>query len=214
MATDDQLALRVGRELRSAFLDDTEFRAEILKTNNLLNFATKPSKNDQVRFGLQSAFNSFIVSSYHATRSIERMHKAARDTYREGGDQDSHFFFLMQHSFCLHAIMNLYSANQLFRHAPVVEILKDDATKICEAFDADFPNLKTARDALAHDDERVFGLVKRQQRGDGIKDMKFTKLSGAHLEYKDEQLRDAVFKFPSPVYLTLLSKISEILTSK
>jgi hypothetical protein len=159
-------ALLVGDILASAFLLDADFRKALSGPNQLLQKAASDSTSGVVKFGLQSSFNTHVVSSYHAARSIELLFAEIL------GRMPKHYdlLWLVMHSFALETVFGLGRAKQLFTHRPVRDLLGDHATEIICAFDSKFPQLKETRDALAHDDERIFGIVKGNQLGKSLGD--------------------------------------------
>ncbi len=200
-------ALLVGQALRSAFTDDEKFRAIIRRTNSQLVAASKNSPNNLVKFGLESSFNKYIVSSYYAARSIELL-KLEIDKFFRREKRTSNFLFLVYHSFALEAVFGLASARSIFTLHPVCECLADQAPAIVKIFDNVFPNLVSARDALAHDDERVLGMVRKKPLGTEFEHAQFTSLRGTQLGCKNEHLEDIEFCFPSEKYIELLELIS------
>jgi hypothetical protein len=118
------------------------------------------------------------------------------------------------HSFALESVFGLQSAAQLFSHTPVFEALNESAVKIQSAFANKFPLLRETRDALAHDDERVFAIVRHKERGDAIDQMQLISLWGTRLKCKNENLEDIVFDFPTASYFELLEEIEAALSGK
>jgi hypothetical protein len=210
-AIDDQeIALLVGNILRSAFLDDREFRMALNRTNALLEKAVRRADHYLVRSGLQSSFNSHIVSSYHTSRAIELLSDEIRG--RPPGSSD--LLFSVMHAFALESVLGLQSAAQLFSHAPVAEAMKGRSVKVQTAFASKFPFLRETRDALAHDDERVFAIVRHKERGDAIDQMQLISLWGTRLTCKNEKLEDIEFNFPTASYFELLEEIETALSGK
>jgi hypothetical protein len=205
---DQEIALLVGNILRSAFLEDREFRTVLNRTNELLQKAGRKADHYLVRSGVQSSFNSHIVSSYHTSRSIELLFDEIRG--RPPGSSD--LLFSVMHSFALESVFGLQSAAQLFSHAPVVEVMKGRAVKVQTAFASKFPFLRETRDALAHDDERVFAIVRHKERGDAIDQMQLIALWGTRLKCKNENLEDIVFDFPTASCFELIQEIEAALT--
>ena len=65
------LVQTVGAILINAFLDDSDFRNALQGVNQLLEKMADSSNDVLVKFGLQSSFNSHVISSYHTIRAIE-----------------------------------------------------------------------------------------------------------------------------------------------
>ena len=107
------------------------------------------------------------------------------------------------HSFALEAVFGLWRARQLFKQAPVVRLLGERAEKVAGVFSSTFPFLKEARDALAHDDERVFGIVKGRKPGGGYEHRQCISLRGTKLGCKNANLEEIEFHFPTASYFDL-----------
>ena len=211
MVLDDKWALQIGQAICSAFLEDEELRQAILGPNKRLEQVASKSDNDLVKFGLQSSFNSHMVSAYHATRVIEIFHSKILDALKTKNHREWDILFLVMHSYAIEAVFGLYSSCRLFEQEPVMQILGDDASKIVLLFKTMFPRLKETRDALAHDDERIFGIVKNKKVGKTIGDPQFVSLKGTLLGCKDEKLQDIEFNFPPSQFINLLREISTVL---
>ncbi len=208
---DDKLALLIGQSIGSAFLDDEEFRLAIRGPNEGLEKAVIKSEDELVKFALPSSFNSHMVSSYHATRVIEIFHSNILAALNEKKHKDYRLFFLVMHSYATEAVFGLYASSRLFEHELVKKALGEKALKISDLFKKHFPELKVARDALAHDDERIFGIVRSKIVGKTVEDMQFISLEGAILGCKDEKLEDVEFRFPTSQFMKILDEISAVL---
>jgi hypothetical protein len=207
LENDKELALLVGETIRSAFLEDNDFRKTLIGPNKLLERIVSESDNDLIKFGLPSSFNSHIVSSYHAARAIELLHLEILNRF----PKSSNFLFMVMHSFALEAVFGLQCARQLFAQIPVIDLLNGRAAKIGEVFDSKFPLLKETRDALAHDDERVFAIVRRVVQGNDFEHMQMVSLQGTKLRCKNENLEDIEFNFPTTHYTDLAKDIESVL---
>ena len=117
------------------------------------------------------------------------------------------------HTFPIEAVFGLWRARSLFGHAPICEVLGNRAAQTVILFDKYFPNLKTARDALAHDDERVLGIVKGRQLATELGEGQMIGNLGTMLRCKNEFLEDVEFNYPSRSFRLLLSEIEELLNA-
>ena len=208
MPDGEDLVPTVGAILNNAFMEDSDFRNTLQGLNLQLVKIAHSSNDVLMKFGLQLSFNSHVISSYHATRAIELLHAEILAQFPKSPD----LLFGLMHSFALEAVFGLWRARQLFKQAPVVRLLGERAEKVADVFSSTFPFLKEARDALAHDDERVFGIVKGKELGGGQEHRQWISLRGTKLGCKNANLKDIEFHFPTASYFDLVCKLKEILT--
>lgn len=164
----------IGQILASAYFDDKEFRTAIKPINEYLQrvsneiqkqikgFASETEYMPQILISMSvaSSFNTYAVSSYHAAKACELFHNEA---IKKVHDEDGHYMLSslmsLQHAHGLEAVFNLAYANGLLTNARFVELTGVDGKQIEVVFGKLFPNLRDARNALAHQDERVLGIV-------------------------------------------------------
>jgi hypothetical protein len=164
----------IGHILASAYFDDEEFRAAIKPINEHLQGVSNEIQKQIKCFDSEadymphmllsmtvaSSFNTYIVSSYHAAKACELFSKEA---IAKIGDEDGPSMIgtlmTLQHAHGLEAVFNLAYTKGLLTNERFTELAQVDGRKIDEIFNELFPNLHDARNALAHQDERVLGIV-------------------------------------------------------
>ncbi len=159
----------IGTALYRGFHDDRDFR-DVL--NPLISaMATRCRSHASTRNDhFQDAFNSYIVSAYHAARSAEALARLAQE-YRADLVQ---YCLLMsvQHSFGPAAVFELQNAADLLSIPKIRECISLTGESVSELFTRHFPDLRQARHALAHEAERSMGLVRNQPIGLGLPQMR------------------------------------------
>ena len=173
----------LGQILASAYFDDLEFRQIIAPLNELLivksNQAMKSLSSDEgeVDFqayllagGIQSNFNSYIVSSFHAARVCEMAFEQATRNFRaEGNPRCSNALMTLQHAFGIEALFNLSYTKNFITNPRFAEIAGTDPSNTSAIFDRLFPNLDEARNAVAHQEERALGVFGMGKKADKSK---------------------------------------------
>lgn len=164
----------IGSILASAYFDDKEFRSAIKPVNEYLQRVSDEIQKQIKKFEseadymplmllsmtIASSFNTYVVSSFHAAKACELFHDEA--VKKVGGEDGPHLLgslMALQHAHGLEAVFNLAYTRGILTNQRFVELTKVDGKKIEEIFDKLFPNLRDARNALAHQDERVLGIV-------------------------------------------------------
>jgi hypothetical protein len=159
----------IGRILASAYFDDKEFRNAIKPVNEYLQRVSDEiqkqikkfdSKADYMPHTIASSFNTYVISSFHAAKACEFFHsEAVKKVHDEDGPHMLSSLMALQHAHGLEAVFNLAYTRGILTNKRFVELTKVDGKKIEEIFDGLLPNLRDARNALAHQNERVLGIV-------------------------------------------------------
>lgn len=164
----------IGSILASAYFDDKEFRTAIKPINEYLQrvsneiqkqikgFDSEADYMPQMLLSISvaSSFNTYVISSYHASKACELFHnEAIKKIHNEDGPYMLSSLMALQHAHGLEAVFNLAYTNGLLTNKRFVELTGVDCKEIEVVFGELFPNLRDARNALAHQDERVLGIV-------------------------------------------------------
>src|SRR5215213_6005722 len=164
----------IGRILASAYFEDKEFRKAIKPVNEYLQSESDEIQKQIKKFDseadymphmllsmtISSSFNHYFISSFHAAKACELFHSEA--TKKVGDEDGPHMLgslMALQHAHGLEAVFNLAYTRGILTNKRFIELTKVDGKKIEAIFDELFPNLRDARNALAHQDERVLGIV-------------------------------------------------------
>ena len=154
----------IGAAINSAFADDASFR----ETMRPLNYAAaRKSKAHSATcdFYYEDALNGYLVSAYHSARAAELLFEQAYE-YR-GNLQVFGQLISVHHAFGPSIVFKLQSAQSLLSHDVVCQSLSCDRAAVEGMFHNLFPQLREARNALAHADERALGLNRRKHFSSG-----------------------------------------------
>ena len=165
---------KIGNILASAYFDDASFRKAIAPVNMFLRRKSQEimekmrGVKDEAEYlpifnlagAVESSFNNYVVSSFHAACACEFFNHEARQHVADVDDARAMSGLMtLQHAFGLEALFNLSYTKGLLTIQRFAEIVNVDKQKTIVLFDGLFPNLEDARNALAHQEERVLGVV-------------------------------------------------------
>ena len=228
---------KVGDILASAYFEDDTFREAIYPINMFLRRKSQEimekmrGVKDEAAYlpifnlaaSIESSFNNYAVSSFHAARACELFNLEAR---QKVGDSENpralNCLMTFQHAFGLEALFNLSYAKGLTTNQRFAEIVNINNQKIIELFDELFPTLEDARNALAHQEERVLGVVGMSEKAKNEQGpIMFHALAGAIFRDLVRKIRSDNangstyekfdFSFETKLYFQLAQRLSEIL---
>ena len=200
----------VGKVIVEAFFKDQDFHEAMRPVyRKLAKIGARYLKNPemQVVSSAPDAFNSYMVSSYHAARAAEGLFLAASKKHIFGTEIASALIDI-QHSFGLEAVVHLELARSFLTlldeefQAPI------DIKEVKAIFERHFPLLRTARDSLAHQDERMLAMAHRKRLSKNI--AQWVWQGGAMFDHLlDENLEEFQFKFHPDQYLRFLTDLDQ-----
>lgn len=145
----------MGKAIFDAFEYDVEFRGNLNKINEKFRSLIKTKKDG---FVLDSRFNSWLVAAYQVAKLSENAYQVFISLADEHEPAEMPFIRLNQIVSPM-VIFNLHHAYENIKESKRVKTILGD--KVCTAivleFDTLFPNLVSARHALAHEGQRASG---------------------------------------------------------
>ena len=204
----------IGELIHEAFFKDESIREKIRPINQILSevSARKFKVDLKLPMPIDGSFNNYIVSSYHAAKSVELLIDTARKAFKSRQSEVMPALITIQHSFGLEAVVNLNSSRLFLTNHLVLNALGFDSPKLLEeVYSKRFPRLHEVRNAFVHDDERVLGLVWGKSIGGGIETLQFIQQDGNRIKVKDRDGADLLFEFHPAIYLNLLDDLLQVL---
>ena len=227
---------KVGDILASAYFKDDDFREAINPINMFLQrksraiMETIKGVKDEAEYlpifslaaSIESSFNGYAVSSFHAARACELFYEEARRKVGAFENPRSiNYLMTFQHAFGLEAVFNLSYARGLATNQRFAENVHVDKQVITDLFHELFPNLEDARNALAHQEERVLGVVGMGEKAKNEKGpVMFHGLAGARFsdlvrKVKSDNPTEVTyekfdFPFETKLYFQLAGRLNKI----
>jgi hypothetical protein len=195
---------RVGELLSQAFLKDEDFRAALRPSLVLLQQICSKSKDQLVEYRVADNFNSQIVQSYHAAKTRDLLAKEIHKRF----PKIPAIFWNLTHSFDYQVVFGLNSSRTLLSR-PVVKLwLGQGFSDGWQAiFDKHFPGIVIARDALAHDEDRVLGYTRAGRKSDSLLKSQSLGGFGTFITCTDGNLEKFNFDFSVHRYFELLKEL-------